>query len=180
MHVSSSRLHYIGQMLRRHINWQINHLFTLGTIFQADLSCCHERERQRLLHWFFQKALRSQPSLPVGSLPLLAPHDPLEKLQVLNLCQARSQPVFSGKPGMISRDHFVCPVPSFSEMKEMDEEKCYGFRKTGKLGLTWLTGSYAPSCCWILSSLHCLLQQVLVEFSILATKTEARNPKQTL
>ena len=25
---------------------------------------------------------------------------------------------FSGKPGMISRDHFVCPVPSFSEMKE--------------------------------------------------------------
>ena len=103
-----------------------------------------------LVHWFFQKALRSQPSLPVGSLPLLAPHDPLEKLQALNLCQARSQPVFSGKPGMISRDHFVCPVPSFSEMKEMDEEKCYGFRKTGKLGLTWLTGSYAPSCCWIL------------------------------
>ena len=33
--------------------------------------------------------------------------------------QARSQPVFSGKPGMISRDHFVCTVPSFSEMKEI-------------------------------------------------------------
>ena len=33
--------------------------------------------------------------------------------------QARSQPVFSGKPGMISRDHFVCPEPSFSEMKEI-------------------------------------------------------------
>ena len=36
------------------------------------------------------------------------------------LCrQARSQPVFSGKPGMVSKDHFVCPVPSFSEMKEI-------------------------------------------------------------
>ena len=33
--------------------------------------------------------------------------------------QARNQPVFSGKPGMISRYHFVCPVPSFSEMKEI-------------------------------------------------------------
>ena len=35
--------------------------------------------------------------------------------------QARSQPVFSGKPRMISRGHFVFPVPSFSEM---NEEKC--------------------------------------------------------
>ena len=39
---------------------------------------------------------------------------------VLHCIQARSQPVFfSGKPGMISRNHFVCPVPSFSEMKEI-------------------------------------------------------------
>ena len=30
------------------------------------------------------------------------------------------QPVFSGKPGMISRDQFVCPVPSFSKMKEIE------------------------------------------------------------
>ena len=33
--------------------------------------------------------------------------------------QARSQPVLSGKPRTISRDHFVCLVPSFSEMKEI-------------------------------------------------------------
>ena len=43
--------------------------------------------------------------------------------KVDNYChiQASSQPVFSGKPGMISRVHFVCPVPSisFSEMKEI-------------------------------------------------------------
>ena len=43
--------------------------------------------------------------------------------------QARSQPVFSGKPGMISRDHFVCPVPSFSEMKELGQRKVLGFQK---------------------------------------------------
>ena len=33
--------------------------------------------------------------------------------------QASSQPDFSGKPGMISGDLFVCLVPSFSEMKEI-------------------------------------------------------------
>ena len=33
--------------------------------------------------------------------------------------QAHNLPVFSGKSGMISRDYFVCPVPSFSEMKEI-------------------------------------------------------------
>ena len=43
--------------------------------------------------------------------------------------QARSQAVFSGKPGMISRDHFVCPVPSFSEMKEIGGRKVLGFQK---------------------------------------------------
>ena len=36
-----------------------------------------------------------------------------------NRSQARSQPVSSGKPGIISRDHVVCPVPSFFEMKEI-------------------------------------------------------------
>ena len=58
--------------------------------------------------------------------------------------QARSQPVFSGKPGMISRDHFVCPISSFSEMKETGWRKLLGFQKTGKPGLTCLTSSYAP------------------------------------
>ena len=47
-------------------------------------------------------------------------------------CQARSQSVFSGKPGMISRDHFVCPLPSISEMRQMKEigwRKVLGFQK---------------------------------------------------
>ena len=44
------------------------------------------------------------------------------------------------------RDHFVCPVLSFSEMKEIRWRKVLGFpRKSGKPGLTWLTGSYAPA-----------------------------------
>ena len=44
---------------------------------------------------------------------------PSAGLDVRLRLQARSQPVFSGKLGMISRDHFACPVPSFSEMKEI-------------------------------------------------------------
>ena len=32
----------------------------------------------------------------------------------------------------------------FPKLKKLDEEKCLGFRKTGKPGFTWLTGSYAP------------------------------------
>ena len=40
-------------------------------------------------------------------------------IKTTNLRQTRSQPVFSGKPRMISRDNFVRPVPSFSEMKEI-------------------------------------------------------------
>ena len=46
---------------------------------------------------------------------------------------------------MISRDHFVCPVLENLEMKDIGwKKKCWGFRKTGEPGLTWLTGSYAP------------------------------------
>ena len=46
---------------------------------------------------------------------------------------------------LVSLDsHFVCPVPSFSEMKEIGWRKVLGFRKTVKPGLTWLTGIYAP------------------------------------
>ena len=48
---------------------------------------------------------------------------------VLYCIQARSQPVFSGKPGMISRNHFVCPLPSFSEMKEIGWRKVLAFLK---------------------------------------------------
>ena len=48
-----------------------------------------------------------------SSLPILPP------FQKCLLCQARSQPDFSGKPRMISRDHFVSPVPSYFEMKEI-------------------------------------------------------------
>ena len=33
----------------------------------------------------------------------------------------------------------------FLKWKKLDEEKCKGFRKSGKPGLTWLTGSYAPA-----------------------------------
>ena len=32
----------------------------------------------------------------------------------------------------------------FPKWKELDEEKCNSFRKTGKPGLAWLKDSYAP------------------------------------
>ena len=63
------------------------------------------------------------------------------EIRKLNMTQARSQPVFSGKP-----EEPFCLSCTFIFPSERNwmKKSVRVSEKTGKPGLTWLTGSYAP------------------------------------
>ena len=60
--------------------------------------------------------------------------------------QARSQPVFSGKP---EGPFFLSCTFIFRNERNWMKKSARVSEKTGKPGLTWLTGSYGPGNEWL-------------------------------